>query len=1273
MKLDWAKIDNEKTFQNLVNHLFFLECPSAFGFVPFSPYIGKDGGWDGKYQGRYPKENLEGRYCIQAKYTKHNLNDAMPSLKQWAKEELEKAKRNQVEHLRLATSADLREEHITELEALNKHNVKTFKVWHGHDLLERIKQEPFLRSYYFNSPAISLFVPASIYFKDDKNLVSLDESFEKEIKSIENRIDEVVQFFKNERLKIFVIHAPGGFGKSHLLRKFPLKAMKEGVDREIWFIRDGIRDVRDAFNDEIGVRETEKERRKYVFVLDDADRADDIKDILACVTKSGIDAKIVFSLRTAGLSTLEETLVSTRCRDLTVITTIPQWSDDELKMLLRTVAQKDEVINEEEIVRRYPNPFFIVWIGLNIKGQNDYDFESIKQSILQSLLNDTRQILSTEQLDFKELLLHLSLITPLNTTDRQTIAKLAQKVNIDEQRMKSVLEKLKGDNSEGVLRSIGNIFRFIPDMIGDVYLLETMQSLSEDARKQAFLYWLDTHSKNIFCNLGATLRYGDKDCLVPIVTDVVSGWINNAGKYDSYDKGRVLENLEDVCYFIPDKALDMLWVFLDDPDLSTDAFGPIVVQLIRSECDREKIVKIIEGLRCRAKQGTYDNYKPNTLAEEAVTPLGKDIEKQIMPILAIIKNSLNGDNPIIQFAKSGLQEILASSHEWRHSTYKSVVFGSRSLKVTEEVLKMRKTAIEITKTMLLDRRSSVRLAAIEIVDNLGIGRLGDDRTDIPLQDRIVEERLEMLGFIEMNNLIRKETDRHILSAYEDLLFRWWAQQVVPDEKSLPLLSLFTYDPEYRIFRYYASRWDITEDVRNILREAPSKDRWSWVVDNLMERKWHLTIEDFRKDATSLNQKYATVEGIVDYLDELGKTVTVSSANALFLTAWFKENPEAFQQIRLSKNLWDKIPLIFKYTITYDLVQKYPDMVKLIINETLLAQEISIDESKIALDILTYDLPSLDKYGIIKSVAEKNIDELNLTIIQKMRFVGDKISPKEMAEIVLIVLNHLSPSARYKSINDIAFILYNKNQAYIDDFLCVTRDFIYSTLISDGKLDYRDFKIASVMFTGIKETMDFVEARLKQEEKVNRYSEYEAIPFKGISFLEKVVRSVEDYTFAIDKTLEWSEKYGGITSLRVSNIFEQIVSMKDISGKLYLEAVKSKFYDKNNFSKIVKCLFKLPLNQANLRIFEEVIQKSRELGCEEEMGKLLKSKVYPEDVWCSTLGEVPTAFIEKENVFQELRNNVPAGMLKNALDECIQGVKSLIESHKQEGENLFYAR
>ena len=280
--LDWSKIDNEKTFQNLVNHLFFLECPSAFGFVPFSPYIGKDGGWDGKYEGRYPKENLEGQYCIQAKYTKHNLNGAMPSLAQWAKEELKKAKKNQVDHLRLATCADLRDEHITKIEALNKGCVKTFKIWHGHDLLMRIEREPFLRLYYFDNPAIPLFVPASIYFKEvERKLTDIDVPGG--IKSVEDRINEVIAFLNYDKKKIFILHAFGGFGKSYFLKQFPQKAMRLGLDREIWFIRDGIRNVRDAIQDEIGVRDSSNEKHKYIFVLDDADRADDVKDILNCV------------------------------------------------------------------------------------------------------------------------------------------------------------------------------------------------------------------------------------------------------------------------------------------------------------------------------------------------------------------------------------------------------------------------------------------------------------------------------------------------------------------------------------------------------------------------------------------------------------------------------------------------------------------------------------------------------------------------------------------------------------------------------------------------------------------------------------------------------------------------------------------------------------------------------------------------------------------------------------------------------------------------------
>ena len=1270
MKLDWSKIDNEKTFQNLVNHLFFLECPSVFGFVPFSPYIGKDGGWDGKYEGRYPKEDLAGRFCIQAKYTKNNLNDAMPSLTQWAKEELEKAKTNQVDHLRLATCADLREEHIAKIEALNKDCVKTFKIWHGHDLLMRIEREPFLRSYYFDSPAIPLFVPASIYFKEVERKLA-DVVVQGAIKSIEDRINEVITFLNDDKKRIFVLHAFGGFGKSHFLRQFPRKAVDSGVGGEIWFIRDGIRNVCDAIQDEIGVRDSDSEKHKYIFVLDDADRADDVKDILNCIIKSGIDAKLIITLRTAGLSSLEEIIDSVRCRDLTVCTSIPEWSKDELKILLKATAQKDQVEEEDEIVKKYPNPFFIVEIGLNIKGRSDYDFQKIKQVILESLLNDARKSLSAEKIDIKELLFHLALITPINVSDGHTIAKLAQKVNVAEQDMRKVLEKF---SRGGVLRAIGSVLRFIPDMIGDVFLLETMRALSENSRKEAFLYWLDTHSKNIFCNLGATLRYGEKDCLVPVVMDIVSGWISNVDKYDSYEKRRVLENLEEICYLVPDKALDMLWAFIGTPDLSTDAFGPIIVRLIRSDCERAKIVNIIEGLRNKVKLGTYDNYKPNTLTREAVTPLRNNIEKKIMPILNIVETSLKGSDLIVEFSKAVLQEVLASAHEWTHSTYESMQFGSRALRATEQVLLMRNKAIEIVKEMLLDPRPEVRLAGIDVVEDIGRCHSGPGvSSDIPLKEKIVEERQEILDFIDQKGLIIKETDRQVLSSYEDLLFSWWARQDVSDDRSLTLLNQFRYDPEYRIIRYYTSRWDITGDVRDKLKDAPTKERWPWVVDNIMQKKWHLTVDDFKKDAIALNVKYPSSEDITSFLEWIGKTVTVSSANALFLRAWFKQNPESFKQTRIRKELWAKIPLIFKYTITYDLVQKYPEMAKAIIDEALLTPDVPTEEAKIAIDILSYDIPSLDKPGIIKSVAEKNIDDLNLTVLERMRFIGDKILAKSMAEIVLIVLTHLSPQAQAKAVDHIAFILHSKSKEYTSDFLGVTRDVLYQTLVNNCKLDYHDFEIAVLLFGNIEGILSFIEARLEREKTINKYSEYEAIPFHGIEFINKFITTTESYRLAIKKAIEWEKKYDGITSYSVSKVFEQFMSLRDASSALYFEHVKSEFYNKDGFPDCLQCLFKLPLNRGNLGTFKEAIGKSAELGYEDEMIKLLRSKIYPEGGWSSSVGQIPPAFIEKNECFEELKKIAPAGILRNALDECVRGSEKLIEEHKKEEENRFHSR
>lgn len=1270
MKLDWSKIDNEKTFQNFVNHLFYLECPSSFGFIPFSPYRGKDGGWDGKYEGFYPSENLSGKFCIQAKFTRKNLNDAMPSLKEWATEELTKAKTNQVDHLRLATSADLRDEHLTQLHNLNEGHVKTFKAWHGHDLLMRAEREPFLVSHYFGGPTVPLFVPASFYFESNaKNAVGLEENI-KGIKSIDDRLVELAEFLRRDEKKLFILHAPGGYGKSHFLRELPTQAASCEPDREIWFIRDGVRNFQEAFNDEIGARESANKKHKYLLVLDDADRASDVQDILMCVIKSGLDIKLVLALRTAGIFALNEIIDSVRARDLSQQARIPDWTDDELKALLHAKSGQNKVDQEDQIVRQFSNPFFIVRIGSNIKSKGTYDFQSTKNSILETLLNDSRKILKADNIRVEDLLLNLSLIAPINISDISTLAKLAQQVSCDERKLKELLEKLC---SAGVLRKIGAILRFVPDMIGDIYLLQSMEQISEAARKQIFLYWLESHSKNIFCNLGATLRYGSADCLVPIASDVVSGWMQESSNYDEYDKRRILENLEEIYHLVPNEAVNLLWEFLKNPDLSTDGYGPLIVRLIHSDLDREEVVKIIEVLRAKVKQGTYDNYKPNTLVRESLTPLKNNIDKQIMPILGVIANSLKTDNPIVEFAKAALEEVLASAHEWSRSTYAAMEFGTRSLRVTDSVLQMRKRALEITKTMAEDARSGVRLAAVEIASQIGKSRTGLGSADVPLKDTIRNERQEMFSFIKDNDLIKHETDWVVLNAYEDLLFGWWARQEIDDDKVLPMLGQIAYSPEYRIFRYYSSRWDISEDVRDRLKSAPSEGRWPWVVDNIMQRKWNLAAEHFEKDAKLLNEKYADAKSVANFLCDLGKRVTVSSANAVFLRAWINENPDIFKEIRQNKSLWCLIPNIFKYTITYDLVQKFPDLAKTIIEEVLLTVPQDIEESKIAIDILSYDIPSLNKFEIIKSVAEKNLDELNLTIIQRLRFIGNKLGGDEVGRMVLEVLSHMSISAKAKSMDDISFIFHGKNAAYIDAFLAQTHEKLYEILVDDGKLDYHDFEIATHLIADIKELCAFLESRFQKQQDINKYSEYEAVPFDGIGILAKLVKSEDDYYFALLKAIDWDSKYVGIASFSVDKYFEQIASLKNSSDDLYLDKIKDRFKDKDLYSKLISCLSHLHLNRLSIDLFKDALQKCHEFGCEDLLINILRRKIYPEGGWTSSVGDVPPAFIERKEIFTELERTAPAGKLKSAVGDCIKGVVQMMEDHKREEENRFHSR
>ena len=368
--LDWTKIDNEKTFQRLVNHLFALECNSP-GSIPSSPYIGADDGLDYYYEGDY--EGLKGKWSIQSKWTLKSFKSAASYLTGQIKEELKKAQSDKVNHLRIATNAELRVDQVRKLGKLNDGKVDTLEIWHRENLTIRIERQPFLIHYFFDQPQYPKFVPWNIYFADkEKHLLEISAN---QIPVFEHYINDVKKFIKSDSSNILLIHSPGGYGKTHLLREIAKIAHETDPERQPWLVKPYQRKMEDAIQDEIF------SGRKYLLIFDDADRAlDEIKPLLSICNSDNV--KVILALRTSGLNYIRNIISDLRCEETYEEISISNWSKNDLISLLRISAGQKEVHHEEAIATVYSNPFLIVWIGRQIKEEPDIDYKTLKEKLI---------------------------------------------------------------------------------------------------------------------------------------------------------------------------------------------------------------------------------------------------------------------------------------------------------------------------------------------------------------------------------------------------------------------------------------------------------------------------------------------------------------------------------------------------------------------------------------------------------------------------------------------------------------------------------------------------------------------------------------------------------------------------------------------------------------------------------------------------------------------------------------------------------------------------
>jgi len=1288
-KLDWSKISDEKKFQRLVNHLFAIECNSP-GFIPSSPYIGADGGWDGYFNEFYPYENKKGIYSIQSKWTTKNLKGAVKILKPQIKKELDKAHKNKVEYLRIATNAELKTEHILELENLNKNEVKNLKIWHQENLTMRIEKQPWLRYYFFDYPQHPLFVPYNNYFSMvEQNLASFPSIETNDFKKNITKIKKYISL----NSKLLIIHSPGGYGKSHLLKEIAQNAYRVDSTRQTWLINAGYRDIKDAIQEEIF------HERKYLLIFDDVDRNFElVKPLLYFLRKGDVDIKIILSLRSSGIYLLQKLLEESKCSEINEKIQIIKWEKDDLIKLLRAASGKSKIKDEEIIATYYPNPYLIVWIGNQLKGKVISDISKLKEKFFADLNYEVRQCLKdVPNKEIEKLVFILTCVAPFNIKNKELLNKIGDEIGLDFESLTKAICRLI---EAGVLRKVGKMIRFNPDMKGDIYLNYQLRDIEKTLLKNFILKWIPMCPENIFTNIGSASIYGESNTVIEILSEFLDECIEASDKTTGSLRKKILNRIEKIVFLVPKKVINLLFSYLECPsspetdpnykklnmekiELNTDDYGPVILELMKIPSLEKEILYIIEKIAGLDIEGTYGNFKPSNQIIMYISPL-KNIPEVILSKLDIINNWLdNPNNTRIKLLKYSLSELLAGTHRFSKSSLGGITIGEKPLIKHPKVIEIRKKAVTILKNMFFSNNLNMQISAVKITENIGksvMGRYSEE--DLPLFQVFIEERRELLE--EIGSIISSKTDFKLLNEIEDLFIEWWAQEIPGTKNVVNFLRKFPYTDEYLVFRwFYSGEYDIRK-FSAYESLAPKENRWHWFVKNIMSHKWEAKVEDFASIVRNLNKKYKNECKILKFLNDLDERLSTCKFDfrALFIICWIKINLKLFRKIREKNELWTKVPERFKDEIDKGIVAVHPDHLSNLANEILNNPfNVPLRRIDLFLVLIAENLTGIKWRTWIKELIKKGNTKIRATIASRLYFIFKK--NKDVNTILDFLIDIFSFEKELESIliKSVYFYLKKINKAIDDSKELYSKKIklteIFSKMLNDyPSLSWEAQEILEFCELNLNEMIDLIDYRLKKERAtMHNRTEFEAIPHEGIKYLGNSIKSSEDYYKFLKKCIGWNNARLFFIHLDMENLFKPIISKKEKDSKEnYLVKSIKKLLEENLINEALISAKILPLSFETADLFLEISHKGIKNNLLKEVRYLLFHKTFPQErSWMFSPGKTPPIFLEIKNIFKYLLKKATPGRLNNLISECIKQIDKNIKDDLENDEEFLNPR
>ncbi|MFZ1517696.1 MAG: hypothetical protein WAU11_02920 [Ignavibacteriaceae bacterium] len=1019
-------------------------------------------------------------------------------------------------------------------------------------ILEELKE---VKSLLQREPINPKFVNHKTYFNNHER--HLSEISATQIERFKEYLDQIQSFFESEE-NILLLCGKGGNGKSHILRE--LNSIIQDQHKLI-FVQPNIRSFNDAFQDELSPSE------KYVFVFDDAERyLEEIPALTSIIKSRQRDFKLVLTFRPSGKNSIEKIIYDYRLEDVSIKLNLLDWKIPELVQLLNEMKVSLDDDKKILIAQKYPNPYLITWIGRQIRGETTISIEKIREKFIgdikREVENDLKDILSNPL----EFLIDLTIIVPFNLNDENLIKNLSTRYSISIDIINHVVNLLI---EVGILRRIGETIRFDPDMRGDLllyYYLENNDELSNELLK----YWLPVFPEKVFINIQSLSRYFTSSTIKDFCSMIINGWIDEAENSNGWERISNLKLLSYIAYLIPEQSINLLNVYLSSPasstkknqiynfEPSTDDYGPVLISLMWLIDWREHLLDIILILTNK-KIGIYDNYKPNRLIQELISPLHHKSENIIKTLEKIELWLQKPSSSQIELVEHALTETLASAHEVIESYGNMIKILELPLKLTNEIVLMRKKALELLIMLINSNESELILIALRISKQIGDSKMRRFPNDkIPLTKEIIEERKSVVQVI--GQLLNQDLPLKVLQEIEDLFLHWYAAETLGTEEVVDFLISFPRTIEYLVFKSFVEPHFLITDFQEIVNNAPNEKKWDWMFESYYNKNFRNNTQLNSKLAKELENKYSSPESTLSYLKELDNILTPLTPwnHPLIITEWIKINKEKFLTLKSDNEQWPFMPNRFKNEIDIELSKQNDEYIGSLA-EDIFSNEINLDRIRTFLSVLQTKNVSQDKLIFWLS---KLIDTNNLKVLEETAYcLWNIFSKYDLYEyLTAICIKLISPfdleRTNIFSNLDFSFDLIRKNREKVSKEKLVELAEISNVYLKN--LTHLDYKHESILFltfnNRIPSFVDFLIYRFDVENK--DYRNFQAVPQGGFHKLKYIIDSKEKFGLLV-KGIEKINEEISLGGLRLKDLNNSSISLvnEHTNRQYYVEYVE----------------------------------------------------------------------------------------------------------------------